>query len=58
MDWLKGKYRKASYLKGKLMISCRFSLKPIHRYIPLYPVIRSKPSGLHLDTVVISVAKK
>ena len=27
-------YRKALYLMGKSMVSCRFSLKPIHRYWP------------------------
>ena len=31
MDWFKGNnYRKTPYLMGKSMVSCRFSLKPIH----------------------------
>jgi len=34
MDWFKGKfmkiYRKPPYLMVKTMVSCRFSLKPIH----------------------------
>ena len=36
MDWFKGKiYRKTPYLMGKSMVSCRFSLKPIHWIIHL-----------------------
>ena len=31
MDWFKGKFTgKPPYLMGKSMVSCRFSLKPIH----------------------------
>ena len=34
MDWFKGKFTgkigKPHYLMGKSMVSCRFSLKPIH----------------------------
>ena len=33
MDWIKGKFTgRAPYLMGKSMVSCRFSLKPIHWY--------------------------
>jgi hypothetical protein len=35
MDWFKGKFTgKAPYLMGKSMVSCRFSLKPIHWTYP------------------------
>jgi hypothetical protein len=30
MDWLKGTFTRTLYFMGKTMVSCRFSLKPIH----------------------------
>jgi hypothetical protein len=39
MDWFKGKYT-APYLMGKSMVSCRFSLKPIHWTLPFLGKMR------------------
>ena len=45
MDWFKGKfYRKTPDLMGKSMVSCRFSLKPIHWFY-WFPMISTQSLG-------------
>jgi hypothetical protein len=44
-DIQKTKYRKSPYLMRKTMVSCRFSLKPIHWDIPHLPSRVPAPDG-------------